>query len=106
MSEFSDAFSQADESAIDVFGETCTIGGTDYDCVIHSLSASNEVVAGRPGRVSVVQGTVLMRAVDWAAASGAKGTQITVGGGTYRVMNEPDKGYAAGTVELQLGPLT
>ncbi len=105
MSEFADSFAQADTTAFSVFGETCTIGGEDYDCVIHGLSATNEVVAGRPGRVSVVQGTVIMLASDWVAAGGSKGTQITVGGGTYRVTNEPDKGYDARTVELQLGPL-
>lgn len=104
MSQFSDAFEQATESAISVFGDTCTINGDDYDCIIHSLAVSNEVVNGRPGRTELVQGVVIMRAADWATAAGAKGTLIAVGGGTYRVLNDPSKGFTSGTVELQLGP--
>ncbi len=105
MSEFSESMASATTEGQRIFGDTCTIGSTDYTCIIHALVVSNEVVPGMPGRVARVTGVVTMTLVDWTAAGGAKGTQITVAGHVLRVMNDPVALYTADTVELQIGPL-
>lgn len=106
MSDFSDAFAASWSAAFQVFGDTCTLNGTDYGCIIHNFRVADEVVPGRPGRTAVVAGTVVMKATDWVAAAGRKGAQIGLPGGTFRVMNDPEPGYSTDTVELQIGPLT
>lgn len=108
MSEFSDAFSEVWDTSTRVFGDTIVIGDdpTEYNCVIHSLDFSDEVVPGRPGRTAILRGEVVVKAADWAAAGGAKGVQVTVGGASGRVLNHPQVGFTSDTVILVLGPRT
>lgn len=106
MSEFSDNMAHAWSTSTRVFGDTIAIGAATYDCVIHTLELTTEVVPGRPGRVEVLTGQVIMKLADWTAAGGAKGTRVTVGGAEARVLNNPDVGFTADTVTLILGPRT
>lgn len=106
MSEFSEAFAEAWEPALGVFGDECTIGGTTYPCIIHGFETTTEVQRGQAGRVRSANGSVILSSTDWTASGARKGTQVTIPGGTFRVLNDPEPGYTSNTIELQLGPLT
>lgn len=107
MSEFSTAMAIAWNPAKQVFGEKLVFSGsaTEYDCVIHELSVSNEIQQGRPGRSVVLAGRVLLKSTDWIASGAAKGSRLTVGGSAARIINDPDVGYANDTTTLELGPI-
>lgn len=111
MSEFSAAMSLTWDTSSRVFGDTVTIGGVSYPCIIHGFEATDSVIGqrqgvpGRPGRSADVAGQVVMRSVDWAAAGGRKGTQVTFSFGTFRVLNNPDVGHGSAEVVLNIGPL-
>ena len=106
MSEFSDNLALAWSTSTRVFGDTITIDGDDYDCVIHGFEGSDEVQRGRPGRVQTGSGTVVMALADWTTAGGAKGTRVTFSFGTFRVSNDPNVGSDSAEVVLQCAPLT
>lgn len=106
MSEFSDNLSLAWTTSVRIFGDTITIDAVDYDCVIHAMSYSTEVVGNRPGRTAILAGEVVMTAANWTASAGAKGTRVTVGGADGRVLNDPAVGFTSDTVTLVLGPRT
>ena len=106
MSEFSDAMTQSWATAARIFGDSCTIGGTVYTCVIHALNYGDGVDAGRAGRSAAVSGQIVMSDANWTAASGRKGIQITFDFGTFRVANDPNVGPSSGEVVLNIVPLT
>jgi hypothetical protein len=106
MSQFSEAFAPAFAVSTTVFGEPCTIGGRSYTCVAHELSLTAGVVPGRPGQVQTAGGTIFVTHEVWAACYGKKGSHVTVGGGTFRVMNDPQISPSSDTVKLELGSLT
>ena len=115
MSEFAQAFSAAYETAQSVFGDTCTIAGQTYTCVIHSFELSEVIRPGQSaGRSQSASGLIILSVAQWEDAKArlvvqgkkAKGAHVTIPGGTFRVLNDPNAGYDSHTVELQLGPLT
>lgn len=105
MSEFSDNFALSWDTSVQVFGDQCIINGVTIDCVIHGFELSDSIQNGRPGRTTSANGTVIIKDAKWIEVGGRKGTQVTIGTTTYRVLNDPSAGYTADTVELQLGPL-
>lgn len=114
MSEFSDAFANAYDAAIAVFGDTCTLAGRSYPCIIHGLTLTEGIRPGlNAGRAQIVGGTVIISTVHWleavateiAAGRKGKGLAITLPGGVFRATNNPDVGYESDTVELTIGPL-
>lgn len=114
MSEFSDAFADTFDVSHDIFGDTCTIAEEDFDCIIHGFELLDTVRPGTAGRVQNAQGTVILTTVAWEAAKTAltnlgkktSGAHVTIPGGTFRILNNPDVGYTSDHVELQLGPLS
>lgn len=106
MNDFEEAFSQVFPNSLPMFGETCIIGGSTFNCIVDMLEATNEVDNNRPGRSHQVEGVVTMSRTDWLTASGKKGIQITLLCGTFRVINDPLKSFETSTVELRLGPLS
>ncbi len=106
MSLFSDAFAATFDAAVAVFGDTCVINSVEYPCIIHELNLTTRVDPDKPGKTIQAGGTVVLKAADWTAAAGAKGTRITVGGATLRVINDPTVGYDSGTLILQLAPVS
>jgi hypothetical protein len=115
MSEFAQSFASAYEAAQTVFGDTCTIAGQTYTCVIHGFDLREGIRPGQSaGRSQEAAGVVILSVTQWedaktrlvAQGKKTKGAHITIPGGTFRVLNDPDAGYDSHTVELQLGPLT
>ena len=114
MSQFSDAFAGAFDTSYSIFGDDCTIAATTYSCVVHDLDLAGTVRPGlSAGRGLDVSGTVILRKVDWldavtrleALGKKGKGAQITLPGGTFRIINYPDIAPTSDTVRLLLGPL-
>ena len=106
MSEFLDAFSAAFPVAAAVFGETCKINGMQHPCIIHELNSTDSVVGSRPGRSQEAGGTIVISAAAWASVRGKKGNRVTVGGDTFRIVNDPGTGPISDTVTLVLAPLS
>ena len=114
MSEFSQAFAGAFNVSKIIFGDTCTIAGLTFTCVIHNLTARETIDPRLAGRRQDATGVVILSAADWDSAQAAltaqgkptKRPHIGLPGGIFRVLNDPNPGYTTDTVELEVGPLS
>lgn len=114
MNDFTEAFSSAFEVSTEIFGDECSIAGETYPCVIHGVESEETIKSGAPGRSKDSAGTVILSVEAWreakerltASGKNTKGARITILGGTFRILNDPDTRYTRDTVELHLGPLT